>query len=514
MLPSRVFETHSALLFAVGQRVYKVKKPVSLGFLDFSTLDKRREVCQREVLLNRRLAPDVYLGVYDLLDTSGEPYEHMVVMRRMPEDRSLAALVRQGADVHDDLRRLARLIAAFHATATTSPEIEAAGSASMVAALWRAGLDGLRPFVRKGLHESAIQRMEQLSDRYLRGRRRLFRSRQQQGRIRDGHGDLLADDIYCLDDGPRVLDCIEFDDHLRFGDVLLDVAFLAMDLEDLGRPDLAQHFLSYYEEFSGQSQPLSLAGHYIAYRALVRSKVSFLRWTQGDESAREHAQTLAALALRRLEASAVRLILIGGLPGTGKSTIAARLADEHGLTLLRSDVLRKQLAGHRPEDRLGAPFSEGLYSTESRAQTYDEMLRRAQIALELGESVVLDASWSSERFRSAARAVATATCSDLYEIECHASAAVAAARMRARRAAGTDASDADPAIAERLAARFDDWSSAAELNSEQPVEDAVAIATELVCGAPADTVPAAREATEGSAAGTSGSTAGVRAAGP
>lgn len=482
MLPLRVFETHSALLFAVGQRVYKVKKPVSLGFLDFSTLDRRREVCHREVLLNRRLAPDVYLGVYDVLDPTGEPYEHMVVMLRLPEERSLSALVRQGEDVDDDLRRLARLIAAFHATAATSPEIEAVGSHTNVAALWKAGLADLQPFLGRGMDERIYRQMQQLSDSYLRGRHRLFQERQERGRIRDGHGDLLAADIYCLDDGPRVLDCIEFDDHLRFGDVLLDVAFLAMDLEDLGRPDLAQRFLSYYEEFSGQSQPSSLTAHYVAYRALVRSKVTFLRWTQGEEAAKEHAQALAELAVRRLEAGAVRLILIGGLPGTGKSTVAARLADAHGLTLLRSDVLRKQLAGHAPEERLAAAFGEGLYSEDGTARTYAEMLRRAQVALELGESVVLDASWSSESFRSAARAVAAATSSELYEIECRASADVTAARMRVRSEAGNDASDADSVIAERLVARFQPWPGAAMVDTEQPEDETAQIVEALVYG--------------------------------
>lgn len=479
---TRVHETHSAIVFAVGERVYKVKKPVSLGFLDFSTLDRRRAACHREVLLNRRLSPDVYLGVYDVLGPTGEPYEHVVVMRRMPEDRSLAALVLSGADIGAELRRLARLIAAFHATASTSPEIEQAGSPTRIAALWRAGLAELRPYATRGVNATDLERMELLSDRYVRGRQRLLHDRQRKGRIRDGHGDLLAADIYCLDDGPRVLDCIEFDDALRFGDVLLDVAFLAMDLEDLGRPDLAQSFLADYEEFSGRSQPASLTGHYIAYRALVRSKVGFVRWTQGDDSAREHAQSLAALALRRLEASAVRLVLVGGLPGTGKSTIAARLADEHGLTLLRSDVLRKQLAGLRADTRHAAPFGQGLYSAESTTQTYAEMLRLARIALELGESVVLDASWGSERFRDAARAVAAATCSDLYEVECHASTLVAAARMRARQAVGEDASDADPAIAERLAERFDRWGGSVALDTEQPVEDAMTRLAGLVWG--------------------------------
>ena len=273
-LPATVQETHSAILFGVGDRVYKMKKPVDLGFLDFTTREAREAVCHRELALNRRLSPDVYLGVDDVVDETGLAYEHLLVMRRMPQDRALRTMVLSGQPVEPGLRQLARLLAAFHATSDTSEAVEAAGSLPSVRRNWHDGLDVLADFAGPVVDPGTYERMRLLADRYLAGRAPLFDQRRALGRLRDGHGDLLAADIYLLDDGPRVLDCIEFDDDLRFGDVLLDVAFLAMDLEDLGRPDLAAVFLRDYEEFSGQVQPVSLAAKRVRWRRRNRAAKS------------------------------------------------------------------------------------------------------------------------------------------------------------------------------------------------------------------------------------------------
>src|SRR5215470_5751941 len=246
-----VAETHVSVLVFVGDRAYKLKKPVAMGFLDFSTREAREAACRREVELNRRLAPDVYLGVADVRGPDGRPCDHLVVMRRMPAERRLAALVRAGADVEDSVRRVARLVAAFHERAATSPEIAAAGSVASVRRNWEDNFEQMAPFVGAVLDAAVAARVRVLAERYLDGRGALFHQRTASGMVRDGHGDLLAEDVFLLDDGPRVLDCIEFDDRLRWGDVLADVAFLAMDLERLGSPGLAARFLDRYREFSG-----------------------------------------------------------------------------------------------------------------------------------------------------------------------------------------------------------------------------------------------------------------------
>ena len=231
-----------------GDRAYKLKKPVKFDFLDFSTRERREEAAHREVALNRRLAPDVYLGVADVLDVDGAPCDHLVVMRRMPDDRRLSALVAADAATVDDLRELARVLATFHAAAARTPATAAAGSPGVIAAKLAGDVAELQAFHGGILAADTLDEVGARATRYVEGRARLFEQRVADGWVCDGHGDLLADDIFCLADGPRVLDCLDFSDQLRYGDVLADVAFLAMDLEHRGALELATRFLELYDE--------------------------------------------------------------------------------------------------------------------------------------------------------------------------------------------------------------------------------------------------------------------------
>ncbi len=469
-----VAETHISVVLFVGDRVYKLKKPVSTGFLDFSTREARLADCRREVDLNRRLAPDVYLGVVDVVGPDGDPLDHLVVMRRLPPDRRLATLVGRGQDVVPCLRQVARAMATFHDSAARSEEIGASGTVEAVLGNWKDNFDQMRPFVGPLLDSSTAGRIEELATRYLSGRRPLFDARLAEARVCDGHGDLQAEDIFCLDDGPRILDCIEFDDRLRHGDVLADVAFLAMDLERLGALPAAEAFLSCYQELSGDTFVASLADHYWAYRALVRSKVASLRYAQGDADASGEAGHLLRLCLAHLERARIMLVLVGGLPGTGKSTLAAAIADAKGWALLRSDEERKELAGLRPSERATARYGEGLYSPAATEATYRELLRRAEVALGLGQPVLLDASWTDRRWRTVAAEVARATTSELVELRCVAPPAVASARMADRRRVGRDPSDADPQVAADMAAEADPWPSAIEVDTSGSPQQSLA----------------------------------------
>jgi uncharacterized protein len=460
-----VVETHSGLVYFAGDRAYKLKKAVDLGFLDFTRREQRHLACEREFALNRRLAPDVYLGVSDVLDPAGEVCDHLVVMRRMPGDRRLSTLVLDGAPVEADLDELARLIANFHADAERSPEADRAAGADALAARWAANTVGLKPFGGRVVDATKVEVVDVLAARYLAGRRQLFEQRIAAGRACDGHGDLLADDIFCLDDGPRVLDCLEFDDALRLDDGLADVAFLAMDLERLGRPDLAQRFLAAYRTAAQDTWPASLAHHHIAYRAQVRTKVSAIRADQGVPGAVEKAQRLLDLTRTHLDAARVRLVLVGGLPGTGKSTLAAGLADALGAVVIRSDVVRKELAGLSSDSPASAPYGEGIYATTWTDATYRELLQRAGHALRHGETVVLDASWSDERRRVEARQVAANTVSELVELRCVAPSAVVADRLARRAAAGGDASDADRDIASEMSAVAHPWPTSTAIDT-------------------------------------------------
>jgi len=477
-----VRETHSGLVVLVGQTAYKLKKPVDLAFLDFREPEVRRQICRRELELNRRLAADVYVGLTDLplADGSTEP---AIIMRRMPDERRLGTLVDQGRPVADEVRRIARVVAAFHSRAEHGPQIATEGGAPALRSRWWHNLEECAQFRGTLLDENLVDEVARLSVRYIAGRESLFTDRVRTGRVIDGHGDLLADDIFCLSDGPRILDCLEFDDRLRYLDGLDDIACLAMDLERLGAPHLALELLTAYREFSADTYPDSLAHHYIAYRAFMRAKVTALRAVQTPSGYRageaaEEAVRLAALAHDHLRRGEVRLVAIGGAPGTGKSTLARALADRLGMAVLSSDRLRKELAGIDPDHHATAGWREGIYTSDWTARTYAELLDRAATLLAHGESVVLDASWTDPAHRVLVEDAARATSSALTTLRCEVAAEVAATRIAARE----DVSDADAIVAARMSRAETPWRGAVTVDTGATVADAVETAISAVAG--------------------------------
>jgi aminoglycoside phosphotransferase family enzyme/predicted kinase len=465
--PVEIVETHISVLGFQGDRVYKAKKAVHFPFVDLSTTALREADCDREVALNRRFAPDVYLGVLPVTDAAGTVVDHVVEMHRLPDERRLAVLAREGHDARDCLDRLAGDLARIHETAPTGGAIDASATAEAVAELWELGIEQVAPYEGNVVPAGQARCVAHLARAYVSGRRALFASRVASGRARDGHGDLLAQDIFCLDDGPRAIDCLEFDDRLRYGDVLADVAFLAMDLEHLGRPDLAAAFLRRYHEASDDDWPSSLEDTYIAYRAHVRAKIACLRHDQGDADAAVEARELLDLAHRHLTSGRVRLVLIGGVPASGKTTLANAVTEAMGWYLLRSDVVRKELVGLRPRTRADAPLDEGIYSRSTGDRTYAELLARARQQLEAGTSVVLDASWADSARREAAKTLAEDTSSALVRIECSAPEPVRRERAAARASRGDDASDVGPELAALLDDRFAAWPEATNVDTDR-----------------------------------------------
>ena len=464
---AQVAETHAAVVFLAGERACKLKKPVNLGFLDFSTAEARAAACARE--LNRTFASDVYLGVAEIRGPDGQVCDHMVVMHRMPAARRLSTLVRSRAPVAEPLRQVARIIAAQHAEAARGPHIAEQGSRDALRRRWADNIEQTREIQarlapREPLDPAVIDETERLASRFLAGRAPLLDARIREGRIVDGHGDLLADDIFCLDDGPRILDCLDFDDRLRWLDGLDDVAFLAMDLERLGAPELAEQFMAAYADYSGDPAPASLRHHYVAYRAFVRVKIACLRVAQEDLAASFEARQLAEVTLRHLRAGAVTLVLVGGLPGTGKSALAGAVAGWLGFTVLNSDWIRKELAGLPAEASARAPYDRGIYTPEWTGRTYRELLRRAGALLARGESVIADASFISAAQRTAAAATATEASADLLQLGCTASPELAARRMSAR---PRGLSDADQAVAEEMRAIAEPWPDAMVIDTER-----------------------------------------------
>ncbi|QIS03676.1 AAA family ATPase [Nocardia brasiliensis] len=463
-------ETHTGLVVLFGDRAYKVKKPLRTDFLDFSTPRLRELACAREVELNSRLAPDVYLGVAHLTDPAGGPDEPVVLMRRMPEQRRLSNTLDDPALSRTRLAALVQVLALFQHCARRGPEIDAQGEPDALRQRWQVLVDSLAEQPAEVADPHLVARIRWLAMRYIDGREPLLRNRITDGRIVDGHGDLLAEDIFDLPDGFRVLDCLDFDDRLRFVDCLDDIAFLAMDLEFRGHPGLAEQLLDDYLLVTADPAPRSLRDHYIAYRALVRAKVDAIRFGQGDTAARDRVHRHLRLAEHHLDTGAVRLALVGGLPGTGKSTVANALSAATGAALCASDEVRGHLrtAGSIHGD--SGTFGAGAYSAVNKARVYAELLTRAHRLLTAGMSVILDASWIDESERHRAAALAAATHADLIPLRCVCSPAVASRRI-SRRAAGD--SEATPHIAAAMSVTAAPWPEAIALDTELPLADTI-----------------------------------------
>jgi uncharacterized protein len=420
-----VIHTHISVVFLAGACVYKVKKPLDLGFLDFTTLERRLHFCREEVRLNRRMAPRVYLGVVPLVRKGerivvgrpagtmggaeeGEPVEHAVRMRRLPSEATLLARLEAGRLRADELRELARRVAGFHADAASGPAVSRFARWDVVAANARENLEQSRFQVGTAKSAEVHERLSAALEARLHELRPLVEERAETHLARDTHGDLHLDHVYLFPDRAPpddlvIIDCIEFSERFRYADPVADMAFLAMDLVRRGRPDLEAEFSRAYFEASGDVEGARLLPFYRSYRAAVRGKVEGL--ATGEEIPEgERASALRKvrghwlLALSELEAPSSRpaLVLVGGLPGTGKSTLARSLAEAAGFRLVSSDLVRKRLAGVPPLEGSSAPFGRGIYTADWTRRTYHACLEEARSALLRGERVIVDASFAAE----------------------------------------------------------------------------------------------------------------------
>lgn len=474
-------ETHTGTVVLVGDRAYKTKRPVVTSFLDFSTTARRAHALQREFELNSRLAPQAYLGLAQLTGPGEGETEPVLVMRRYPDTARLSTRIREDADgVAADVGEVARVLADFHAAARRGREVDAEARVPAVTARWDANLAELAAFAGDVVSAEDVRRIEELAHQYISGRAVLFADRIALRRIVDGHADLLADDIFCLDGRPVLLDCLDFDDRLRYVDGADDAAFLAMDLEYLGRRDLADRFFDEYCRRAGDPVPRSLRDFYIGYRAVVRAKVDCVRHAQGHPEARVEAARHLDLALDHLRAAIPQLVLVGGGPGTGKTTLSRSLAEQLGARVISTDDVREDL--RRDGLIAGDPgvFEAGLYAPENVAAVYRTVLRRAHNMLACGQSVILDGTWRDAAQRERARALAETSHVELREIACISSLSEAQTRI-ARRTRSTSDATAEIAAAFDAPPGGDPWPSAYRINTERPLADSVAEAQELCC---------------------------------
>ena len=468
-----VHETHTGLVVLVGDLAYKVKKPIRTDFLDFTTPERRERACQRELELNRRLASGSYFGVAHLSAEWAGTKEPVLVMKRHPDSSRLATMVRRNEQVAEPLIAIAEVLAKFHTSAERGRPVEAQGTVAAVKARWAANIAELQQFVGTVVDEQRLETVERFAVQFIAGRAPLFTARVRAKRTVDGHGDMLADDIFCLPEGPEILDCLEFDDNLRYLDTIDDAAFLAMDLEFLGRKDLGEFFLNQYTRLAADPAPQSLRDFYIAYRALVRAKVDCVRFTQGHRDAAADASRHLDIALEHLRSCSVRLAVVGGGPGTGKTTLAHAVAERVGAAVISTDEVRRAMQNSGAIGGEAGVLDAGLYSEANVTAVYDEVLRQAHAHLADGRSVILDGTWRDPYRRDQVRQLAIRTHSAELELKCEASVSVAASRVAARPAGSI--SDATPEIASALA-ESQQWPEAYRIDTSRPLAETLCAA--------------------------------------
>ena len=468
-----VRQTHISVVFLAGPFAYKIKKPLEMGFLDFHTLELRRHFCEEEVRLNRRLAPSVYLGVVPIvrengrvrIEGGGEPIEWAVKMTRLPDNATLERRLERGELNTVQLTNLAAKLADFHANADRGERISRCGRFDVVAGNARENFEQATPEVGRTVHPDVFRRLRTLMEILSVRLRPTIESRAERQAPCDTHGDLHLDHVYLFPDRAPpndliVIDCIEFNERFRFADPVADMAFLAMDLKFHGRPDLARPFADAYFAAAGDADGKELLPFYTAYRAIVRAKVKGFELREAEIPEAEKSKALARsrahwlLALGELEQPQRRpcLLLVGGLPGSGKTTLARSLTDEGDFVVLRSDVIRKEVAGLAPETRAAAEFQTGLYSSEWTERTYNECLRRAGDLMFQGRRVIVDASFREDAHRLKFIDLAKHWGVPAAWLECQAESAVIRGRLQARRG---DASDAGWKVYQAAAAHWE-----------------------------------------------------------
>ena len=466
-------DTHISAVFLTGDFVYKLKKPIDFGFLDYTGLETRRRMCELEVRLNQRLSHGVYMAVVPLSRVgdgfhpgdSGEVVEYAVKMKQLPDEASLSNLIVSGTIGSDRMFLLGSRLAEFYAASERNEQIDRYGSREVVEFNIEENFRQLAPFVGELLVEDRFDFVKESSRGFLRDRGSLFQRRIAEGRICDGHGDLRAEHVYFLDQ-IQIIDCIEFNERFRYGDTAVDLAFLHMDVERLGGADLSLAVLNGYTELSRDYGIYTLLDFYSCYRAVVKMKISCLSMAELAEGPRKRLMERRAveylgLAFRyAIQFARPTLWVMCGMPGTGKSSCAKRLREIFDIVLLRSDEVRKELPGYRGP----VPFGTGIYRPDMRGHIYSRLLSMAQEELKNGRSVILDATFSKQKWREEAVRLAQDLDANILFFECVSSMATIRERLSRRRQGENGGSDAR---VEHLPGLADEFENLDELSPEQ-----------------------------------------------
>jgi len=452
----RLIQTHVSWIFLAGKFAYKIKKPVNFGFLDFSTLERRRFYCQEELRLNRRLCPEIYLDVVSVREApggaafhgAGALLDYAVKMIRLPEERMADRLLAEDRLGGAEVKNIAATVAAFHGQALSGGEIDSYGSLETIRRNWEENFQQAAEFTGTTITRQDLGLIREWTEQFMDTKAELFSRRVAGGFIRECDGDLHLENI-CLTNRVCIFDCIEFNSRFRYSDTVADITFLSMDLEFHGRRDLALIFLAEYLAASGDAEAGDLVDFYSVYRAFVRGKVESFRFKDAGipqvekQAAKEKAMSYFRLArgyiLRQKLFPA--LVAVCGLSGSGKSTIAAALARELGLELFSSDRIRKELAGVPLQQHSPDEYGSGLYTAAASEATYRELLARADRALAAGRRVIIDATCQKRGVRESLHRLAASHGVPLYLFVAAAPEEVIRGRLAEREQQGTSISD-------------------------------------------------------------------------
>lgn len=481
-----LIETHISWVILAGDYAYKVKKPVDLGFLDFSTLDKRRFYCEEEIRLNQRLAPMIYLEVVPIsgsvggpvLKGAGEVIEYAVKMVQFPQEAQLDRMLDAGRLMPRHMDAFARLIADFHQRTLVADNENPYGEPEHIWQPVAENFSQIRDRIHRDAPLAALAGLEQWSSSSFADLLPLLKQRKREGFIRECHGDMHLRNLAWVDEAPIAFDGIEFNAGLRWIDTMSEVAFLVMDLQGRGDSGLAQRFINSYLERCGDYAGLGLMPFYLVYRALVRAKVAAIRLVQPDmeDNVREAVELefdhYLALAEAYTGCRTPLLILTRGLSGSGKTTLTLPLVELLPAIRIRSDVERKRLFGLEAEEDGGAAPAEGIYSAEATEKTYRHLLKLAEAMLGAGYSVIVDATFLKRSQREPFRRIAQLKSVPMVILDLAAPSEVLRQRLRQRKG---DASDADLAVLEHQLADFgpldeDEKADSIAVNTEGKVD--------------------------------------------
>ncbi len=485
-----MIQTHISWVFVAAPYVFKIKKPVNLGFVDFSTLKKRRHFCQREIELNRRLAPEIYLGVVPIYKTTsgfsfyaeGAIADYSVKMRELPHGWFLNELLAKGLVGEKEINRVIACLHRFYESETPSPEIEQWGTPEKLKISTDENFAQVERFVRRTISPAAFETIRHFTNHFYAANEKLFGDRIQQHRILDCHGDLHLDHIHLTPEATTIFDCIEFNDRFRFIDIANDLAFLAMDFDFEGRSDLGNLLLRNAACEFQDAGMLKLADFYKCYRAFVRGKVQSIQGismkTTTPEEHAEQATRYFRLALQYAVSGSDPLVLVVmGRVGTGKTTVARQLGSELNWPVFSSDQIRKTLASVPLTKRTAPELHNKVYSEQMTGQTYRKLLEQGLAALEVHGGVVLDATFSNRANRESLRERCAKADVRLQVMELETAPDKIESRLRGREQSVTEISDARLEDLEKLSAAYEPPSECApdllKVSANNAVNDAM-----------------------------------------